>query len=191
MADYRSGEVKPHEAVLGLLAQGRTTVEGLKGRLEREFPHANYSPNTANMALRRLADKGHAQLVEHGGGDADVYEITRPGLSILEDWLYEVVSVPSPQRDTMQAKLAFVPPSGLGRLLGIIKVLEEAAAHQYGVEHGKIKTISLNRLVEGNPDLELQRIRHQFTANLWGQEQKRLARLRVDLEAFRAKHGAD
>jgi DNA-binding PadR family transcriptional regulator len=192
MREYRSGEVTPHEAVLGLLAQGRTTVEGLKGRLEREFPNANYSPNTASMALKRLAAKGHARLIEHGGEDsADVYEITRPGLNVLEDWLYEIASVPAPQRDAMQAKLAFVPTGGVGRLVAIIKVLEDAAAHQYGVEHGKIKTLNIGGRVEGNPDLELQCIRHQFTANLWGQESKRLAGLRKDLERFHSKHGGD
>jgi hypothetical protein len=144
------------------------------------------------MALRRLAAKGHARLVEHGGEDAaDVYEITLPGMNVLEDWLYEIASVPAPQRDAMQAKLAFVPADGAGRLVAIIKVLEEAAAHQYGVEHGKIKTLNIGGRVEGNPDLELQCIRHQFTANLWGQESKRLAGLRKDLERFQAKHGGD
>jgi DNA-binding PadR family transcriptional regulator len=190
MREYRSGEVTPHEAVLGLIAQGRTTVAGLKGRLEREFPHANYAPNTASMALRRLAAKGQARLVEHGGEDAaDVYEITGPGMGVLEDWLYEIVSVPAPQRDSIQAKLAFLPADGVGRLVAIIKVLEEAAAHQYGVEHGKIKTLNIGGRVAGNPGLELQCIRHQFTANLWGQEQKRLAGLRKDLEKFRDRHG--
>jgi DNA-binding PadR family transcriptional regulator len=190
MREFRSGEVTPHEAVLGLLAQGRTTVAGLKGRLEREFPHANYAPNTASMALRRLAAKGQARLVEHGGEDAaDVYEITGPGMGVLEDWLYEIVSVPAPQRDSIQAKLAFLPADGVGRLVAIIKVLEEAAAHQYGVEHGKIKTLNIGGRVAGNPGLELQCIRHQFTANLWGQEQKRLAGLRKDLEKFRDRHG--
>ncbi len=190
MREFRSAEVTPHEAVLGLLAQGRTTVAGLKGRLEREFPHANYAPNTASMALRRLAAKGQARLVEHGGEDgADVYEITGQGMGVLEEWLYEIVSVPAPQRDSIQAKLAFLPADGAGRLLAIIKVLEEAAAQQYGVEHGRIKTLNIGGRVAGNPDLELQCIRHQFTANLWGQEQKRLAGLRKDLERFRDKHG--
>jgi DNA-binding PadR family transcriptional regulator len=192
MREYGSGEVTPHEAVLGLLAQGRATVGGLRGRLEREFPHANYSPNTARMALRRLADKGHARLVEHGGDDAaDVYEITQPGMRVFEEWLYEIVSVPGPQRDGMRARLAFVPASGVGRLVAIIKVLEEAAALQYGVEHGKVKTLNISGRVKGNQDLELQCIRHQFTANLWGQEAKRLAGLRRDLERFHAKYGGD
>jgi DNA-binding PadR family transcriptional regulator len=190
MREYSSGEVTPHEAVLGLIAKGRNTVTGLKGRLEREFPHANYAPNTASTALKRLAAKGQVRLVEHGGDDAgDVYEITRQGMNVLEEWLYEIASVPAPQRDAIQAKLAFVPADGVGRLVGIIKVLEEAAAHQYGVEHGKVKTLTIGGRVEGNPGLELQRIRHQFTANLWGYESKWLAALRKDLERFHAKHG--
>jgi len=192
MREFRSGEVTPHEAVLGLIAQGRTTVAGLRVRLEREFPHANYAPNTATMALRRLAAKGQVRLVEHGGDDArDVYEITRQGTNVLEEWLYEIASVPAPQRDAIQARLAFVPADGVGRLVAIIKVLEEAAAHQYGVEHGRIKTLNIGGRVEGNPELELQCIRHQFTANLWGQESKRLVRLRNDLERFHARHGGD
>jgi DNA-binding PadR family transcriptional regulator len=192
MREYKSGEVTPHEAVLGLIAQGRMTVGSLRLRLEREFPHANYAPNTARMALKRLADKGHVRLVEHGGDDAaDVYEITQEGMRVFEEWLYEIASVPAPQRDSIQAKLAFLPAHGVGRLLSIVKVLEEAAAHQYGVEHGKIKTLNIGGRVEGNADLELQCIRHQFTANLWGQEQKRLAGLRNSLEAFRARHGGD
>lgn len=192
MREYSSGEVTPHEAVLGLIAQGRTTVAGLRVRLEREFPHANYAPNTATTALRRLADKGHVRLVEHGGDDAgDVYEITRQGMGILEDWLYEIVSIPAPQRDAVQAKLAFVPADGVGRLLAIVRVLEEAAAQQYGVEHGRIKTLNIGGRVDGNAGLELQCIRHQFTASLWGQESKRLAGLRRDLERFHARHGGD
>jgi DNA-binding PadR family transcriptional regulator len=192
MREYSSGEVTPHEAVLGLIAQGRTTVAGLRSRLEREFRHANYAPNTASTALRRLAAKGHVRLVEHGGDDAgDIYEITRQGMSVFEDWLYEIASVPATQRDAMQAKLAFLPAHGAGRLMAIVKVLEEAAAQQYGVEHGKIKTLNIGGRVEGNPDLELQCIRHQFTASLWGQESKRLAGLRKDLERFHAKHGDD
>jgi DNA-binding PadR family transcriptional regulator len=192
MREYSSGEVTPHEAVLGLISQGRTTVADLRGRLEREFPHANYAPNTASTALRRLAAKGHVRLVEHGGEDArDIYEITRQGMNVLEDWLYDIVSVPAPQRDSIQAKLAFVPAGGVGRLVAIVRVLEEAAAQQYGVEHGKIKTLNIGGQVEGNPDLELQCIRHQFTANMWGQEAKRLAGLRKDLERFHAKHGGD
>ena len=192
MREYRSGEITPHEAVLGLIAQGRTTVAGLRGRLEREFPHANYSPNTARMALKRLADKGDVRLVEHGSYDGgDVYEITRQGMGAFEDWLYEIASVPAPQRDAIQAKLAFVPAHGVGRLMAIVKVLEDAAAQQYGVEHGKIKTINFGGRVEGNPGLELQCIRHQFTASMWGQESKRLAGLRQDLEKFYAKHGGE
>jgi hypothetical protein len=192
MREYSSGEVTPHEAVLGLIAQGRSTVAGLRGRLEREFPHANYAPNTASTALRRLAAKGHVRLVEHGGDDAgDIYEITPKGMGVFEDWLYEIVSVPAPQRDSVQAKLAFVPADGIDRLIGIIKVLEEAAAQQYGVEHGKIKTLNIGGKVEGNTGLELQCIRHQFTASLWGQESKRLAGLRKDLERFHAEHGRD
>jgi DNA-binding PadR family transcriptional regulator len=192
MSDYRSGEVTPHEAVLGLLAQGRTSVGSLRSRLEREFPHANYAPNTARTALKRLAEKGHARLVEHGGDyAADVYEITRQGMNAFEEWFYEIASVPTAQRDSIQAKLAFLPADGAGRLLGIIKVLEEAASLQYGVEHGRIKTLNIGKRVEGNADLELQCIRHQYTANLWGREQKALAGLRNDLERFRAKHGGD
>ncbi len=192
MREYRSGEVTPHEAVLGLIAQGRTTVAGLKGRLERQFPHANYAPNTASQALKRLAAKGQVRLVEHGGDDSeDIYEITRQGMNVYEDWLYEIVSVPAPQRDSIQAKLAFLPADGVGRLVAIVKVLEEAAAQQYGVEHGRIKTLNIGGRVAGNPDLELQCIRHQFTASLWVQESKRLAGLRKDLEKFRAKHGSD
>ncbi len=192
MRDYSSEEVTPHEAVLGLIAQGRTTVAGLRTRLEREFPHANYAPNTASTALKRLTAKGQVRLVTHGGEDAgNVYEITPQGMGVLEDWLYEIVSVPAPQRDGIQAKLAFVPAHGVGRLMAIVKVLEEAAAQQYGVEHGKIKTLNIGGRVEGNPDLELQCIRHQFTASLWGQESKRLAGLRKDLERFYAKHGDD
>jgi DNA-binding PadR family transcriptional regulator len=191
MREYSSGEVTPHEAVLGLVARGRTTVAGLRVRLEREFPHANYAPNTANIALRRLATKGHVRLVEPGHDAAeDIYEITRQGMKVFEEWLYEIPSVPATQRDSMQAKLAFLPPHGAGRLLGIVKVHEEAAAQQYGVEHGRIKTLNIDGRVDGNADLELQCIRHQFTANLWGQEQKRLAGMRKDLERFQARHGA-
>jgi len=192
MREFRSGEITPHEAVLGLIAQGRTTVASLRVRLEREFPHANYAPNTAAMAVRRLAAKGQVRLVGEDGGDAvEVYEITQQGMNVFEEWLYEIVSVPAPMRDAIQARLAFVPASGVGRLVAIIKVLEEAAAHQYGVEHGRIKTLNIGGRVEGNPNLELQCIRHQFTANLWGGESKWLAKLRNDLERFHAKHGGD
>jgi DNA-binding PadR family transcriptional regulator len=190
MREYRTGEATPHEAVLGLMAQGRNTIAGIRTRLEREFPYANYSPNTATMALKRLADKGHVRLLEHSGDDdANVYEITPEGIRVFEDWLYELASVPAPQRDAMQAKLAFLPPHGALRLLAIVKVLEEAAAHQYGVEHGAIKTLRLGGKVEGNADLELQCIRHHFTASLWGHESQRLAGLRKDLELLHTKHG--
>jgi hypothetical protein len=57
------------------------------------------------------------------------------------------------------------------------------------VEHGRIKTLNINGRAAGNPNLELQCIRHQFTASIWGGEQKRLARLRKDLESFQAEHG--
>lgn len=192
MREYSSGEVKPHEAVLGLIALGRTTVAGLRSRLEREFPHANYAPNTASTALPRLAAKGHVRLVQQASDEArDIYEITPQGMSIVEDWLYEIASVPAPQRNAIQAKLAFVGASGVPRLIGIVKVLEEAAAQQYGVEHGKIKTLTFGGRIDGNPDQELQRIRHHFTANLWGQESKRLAGLRKDLERFHTRHGGE
>jgi len=192
MREYSSGEVTPHEAVLGLMAQGRASVLGLRGRLEREFPHANYPPNLAGSALRRLAAKGHVRLVEEGVDDArTIYEITREGMNVLESWLYDIASIPAPQRDAIQAKLAFVPADGIGRFIAIIKVLEEAAALQYGVEHGNVRTLRLERPVDGNPGLELQCIRHQFTASLWGHESKRLATLRKSLEAFRARHGGD
>jgi DNA-binding PadR family transcriptional regulator len=192
MREFSSGEVTPHDAVLGLIAQGRTTVAGLRSRLDREFPHANFAPNTASTALKRLAEKGQVRLVEHGGDDAvEMYEITQKGMGIFERWLYEIVSIPSPQRDAIHGKLAFLPIDGVGRLVAIVKVLEEAAAQQYGVEHGKIKTLNIGGRVDGNSDLELQCIRHQFTASLWGQESKRLAGLRKDLERFHAKHGED
>ena len=192
MREFSSGEVTPHDAALGLIARGRTTVADLRSRLEKEFPQANFAPNTASTALKRLVEKGQVRLVEHGDGDAvDIYEITQKGMGKFEDWLYELASSPSPQRDGIQGKLAFLPAHGVGRLLAIVKVLEDAAAQQYGVEHGKIKTLNLGGRVDGNSDLELQCIRHQFTASLWGQESKRLAGLRKDLERFHAKHGED
>jgi DNA-binding PadR family transcriptional regulator len=190
MGEYRTGEATPLEAVLGLISQGPTTVAALRARLEREFPHANFSPNTASMALKRLAEKGQVRIAEHRSDHAEnIFEITPEGMSLFEEWLYELASVPATQRDAMQAKLTFLPAEGVDRLMAIAKVLEEAAAQQYGVEHGKIKTLTLGRKVDGNATLELQCIRHQFTASLWGQESKRLAGLRKDLERFRARHG--
>jgi len=195
MPDYSSGEIKPTEAVLGLIAQGRTTVAGLRARLDRAFPHANYAPNTVTNALPRLTAKGHIRLVKHGGDDdAAIYEITREGMTVFEDWLYEIASIPTPQRDAIQAKLAFLPAAGadgIARFLAIIKVLEDAAACEYGAEHGKIKTLHLSGSVADNPDLELECIQRQYTANRWGYEAKALAHLRKSLEAFEAKHGAE
>ena len=192
MGEYRTGEATPHDVVLGLIAQRRNTVGGIRTRLEREFPHANYSPNAASMALKRLAEKGQVRLVEHGSDHAaDVYEITRQGMRFFEEWLYELASVPATQRDAMQAKLTFLTAHGAERLIAIVKVMEEAAAHQYGVEHGAIKTLNLGGKVDGNEHLELQCIRHQFTASLWGHEAQRLAGLRKDLERFHEKHGGD
>jgi DNA-binding PadR family transcriptional regulator len=192
MRDYSSGEVRPTEAVLGLIAQGRSTVAGLRARLERAFPHANYAPNTVNNALPRLTAKGHIRLVKQGGdNDADIYEITREGMAVFEDWLYEIASVPTAQRDAIQGKLAFLPATGVPRFIAIIKVLEDAAAHEYGVEHGKIKTLNFGGRVEGNADLELECIQRQYTANRWGHEAKGLAALRKNLEAFEAKHGGE
>lgn len=191
MREYGSGEITPHEAVLGLISQGRSTVAGLRLRLDKEFPHANYAPNTATTALRRLARKNHVRLVRAGDDSAeDLYEITEEGLAQVEEWLYELMSVPAPLRDALQAKLAFVPPHGVARLVGIVRILEDAAAQQYGVEHAKIKTLGIGSVVEGNYLLELQLIRHHFTANLWGQEAKRLAGLRRDLERLQANFDA-
>jgi DNA-binding PadR family transcriptional regulator len=187
MAEYGTGEIKPHEAVLGLMACGRSSAGALKHRLEREFPQANYAPNTANTALRRLADKGHVRVLDPDGrASEDVYEITQQGLDVFESWLYDMVAIPAPLRDPLQAKLAFVRPDGVGGLISIIRVLEEAAAHQYGVEHGRLRTLHVARGITGKPDLELQSIRHKYTASLWGHEAKRLAKLRKDLEQLQA-----
>jgi hypothetical protein len=71
MREYSSGEVTPHEAVLGLMAQGRASVLGLRGRLEREFPHANYPPNLAGSAkhAQQLAQDPPGTIPQAGGVD--------------------------------------------------------------------------------------------------------------------------
>jgi DNA-binding PadR family transcriptional regulator len=188
MREYSSGEVTPHEAVLGLIAQGRSTVAALHSRLDKAFPHANYAPNTARTGLKRLAEKGQVRLVREGEEPSqDEYEITELGLRLFEERLYETAIVPAPLRDAVLAKLAFVRPHGVARLIGIVKALEDAAAQQYGSEHGKINTLNISGLVDGNPNLELQRIRLKYTATVWGQETKRLASLRKELEDFQEK----
>jgi DNA-binding PadR family transcriptional regulator len=190
MREYSSGEVTPHEAVLGLIALGRSTVAALHGRLDKEFPHANLPPNTARTGLTRLARKGHVRLVREGEERAqDLYEITELGLRRSEELLYEAVSIPAPLRDALQAKLAFVRPhaASMGKLIDVIGALEDAAADQFGIEHGKINALNIGRRVEGNPQLELQRIRLKYTATIWGQEAKRLASLRKELEDFRER----
>jgi DNA-binding PadR family transcriptional regulator len=176
-------------AVLGLISQGRSTAAALHSRLDSEFPHANYAPNAAHTGLARLAQKGQVRLVREGEQPPqDVYEITELGLRRFEEWLYEIAIVPTPLRDPLQGKLMFIPSSdnGIERLIETIRTFEEAAAHNYGSEHGKINTLSISGL-DGNPRLELQRIRLKYTATVWGQEAKRLASLRRELEEFQAK----
>jgi len=188
MREYGSGEVTPHMAVLGLVARRRGTVAAVHGRLEQEFPHANYAPNATRTALKRLAAKGHVRLVREGEGPAqDLYEITELGLSRFEEWLYESAIVPTPQRDQLQGRLAFVELDGVERLIEIVKASEDAAAHRYGSEHGKINTLNIGGRVEGNPELELRRMRLKYTATAWGQEAKRLSSLRSELEDFQER----
>ncbi len=183
-ATYKSGEVAPQMAVLGLLSQGSSTVAALGHRLEKEFPHANYAPNTARTGLRRLAEKSETRLIREGEGPGDdLYEITELGLENFENWLYGASITPMPLRDPLHGKLAFVGPADIGGLIATVKALEEAAAHNFAGEHGKISALGLSR-VQGDPRRELRRIRLAFAATLWGQEVKRLMALRAQLEAF-------
>lgn len=187
MPVYGSGEVTPQMAVLGLISQGRSTVAALGQRLEKEFPHANYAPNSARTGLLRLAKKGDVRLVREGEGPSeDLFEITELGLGNFEEWLYKVAIIPMPLRDPLQGKLTFVGPDDIVGLVEKVKAFEDAAARNFGDEHGKISTLSLGG-VDGNPRLELQRIRLSFTATMWGQEAKRLMALRQQLEDFQAK----
>lgn len=187
MPVYGSGEVTPQMAVLGLISQGRSTVAALGQRLEKEFPHANYAPNSARTGLLRLAKKGDVRLVREGEGPSeDLFEITELGLGNFEEWLYKVAIIPMPLRDPLQGKLTFVGPDDIAGLVEKVKAFEDAAARNFGDEHGKISTLSLGG-VDGNPRLELQRIRLSFTATMWGQEAKRLMALRQQLEDFQAK----
>jgi len=189
MRAYGSGDLTPLMAVLGLISQGRSTAAALHSRLDSEFPHANYAPNAAHTGLARLAQKGHVRLVREGEEPPqDVYEITELGLRHFEEWLYEIAIVPAPLRDPLQGKLTFIGPSpdGIAQLIETVRAFEEAAAHNYGTEHGKINTLSISGL-EGNPRLELQRIRLKYTATVWGQEAKRLSSLRRELEDFQTK----
>jgi hypothetical protein len=188
MQAYSSGDVTPQRAVLGLLAQGRGTVAALYERLLEEFPDANYAPNTAHNSLPRLAAKGHARFVHEGEEPSqDVYEITELGLLDIDEWIFDAALVPTPLRDPVQGKLAFIgpSPSSLGRFIKIVELLEKATADRFGQEHGKIDTLNIRGVT--NPGLELQRIRLKYRASKWGGETKRLTALRKELEEFKAK----
>jgi DNA-binding PadR family transcriptional regulator len=184
MGDHSTGEATPHWAVLGLISQGRTTVAALRDRLDREFPKANYPPNAARTVLQRLAEKGQARLVREGDAPAEsLYEITTQGQRELDGWVYEVIP---PLRDAMHAKLTFLEPSQIARLIEAVRLCEDAALRSYGVEKGEASRLTL-RGVDGNSRLELQLIKRRYTSNLWGQEAKRLTALRHELEELQAK----
>jgi DNA-binding PadR family transcriptional regulator len=191
MREYGSGEVTPHMAVLGLMSQGRSTAAALHDRLAREFPQANYAPNSARTGLVRLAKKGQVRVVREGEEPSqDIYEITDLGLRVLEEWLYETTIPPAPLRDPVQGKLAFVGPPDIGRLIETVRAFEEAAGRNYGTEHGKVHTLSLRGVADRSPRLELQLIRLKYTTTLWGQEAKRLTVLRQELEDLQEKLAA-
>jgi len=188
MGQYSSGNMKPRMAVLGLLAQGRTTAVALARSIEQEFPHANFAPNSAHSNLPRLADGGQARLVEQGQQTSlDVYEITDLGLREFQEWLYEVAIVPLPLRDPLYGKLVFIGPSreSVGRLIKIVELFESATQARFGSEQGKINTLNIRGVK--SPRVELQRIGLTYTAARWGGEARRLTALREGLEEFHAK----
>jgi hypothetical protein len=182
MPTYGSGALKPQMAVLGLLSQGRGTVASIATRLSSDFPHANYAPNSAHTSLPRLAEKGHARLVREGEESSEnLYEITPPGLRHFEEWLHDVAIVPLPLSEPLHGKLAFIDLKGIGKAIEMVRVYEEAAASKYGSIHGLIHALTIRNLA-GSPSLELDRIRLEYTATLWGQQAQRLTGLREKLE---------
>jgi DNA-binding PadR family transcriptional regulator len=189
MQEHRSSDVTPHEAVLCVIAQRPGTVAEIRARLGREFPYANYPPNTAGTALPRLARKHAVRLVRSGEESAeDFYEITERGLADLERWLYDLISIPLPLRDPLQARLLHVPPRGVPRLTGIVKILAEASAEKYGAEQAKVKALTFVADSTGSAEAELRLIMHQYTANLWALKTQVLTKLNRALEEFQATH---
>jgi DNA-binding PadR family transcriptional regulator len=187
MRAYGSGDLTPQMAVLGLMSQGRGSVAAIATRLSREFPHANYPRNSAHTGLPRLAEKGHVRLVREGEESSeDLYEITPPGLQHFQDWLHDVAIVPPPLREPLHGKLAFIDLKGIGKGIEMIRVYEDAAASKYGSMHGLVHALSI-RDHRGSPSLELDRIRLEYTATLWGQQTQRLTGLREKLEHLQSR----
>ena len=169
-------------AVLGLLTRGRASVATVHTRLSEEFPHSNFPRNSAYTGLPRLADKGWVRLVRPGEESSeDIYEITPHGLEAFEHWLHGIAVMPPPIRDPLHGKLAFVGLDGLDRIIEIVKEYEKAASKAYSSAHGEVHALTI-RGVAGRPQLKLDRIRHEFTATLWGQQTLRLSGLREKLE---------
>jgi DNA-binding PadR family transcriptional regulator len=191
MQAYSAGDVNPQRAVQGLLAQGRTTAAALYERLLEAFPDANYAPNTALKSLPRLAAKGFARIVQEGEESSqDVYEITEEGLLDNDEWIFDAELVPTPLRDPVQGKLAFIgpTPARIDQFIKIVELFEKATSDRFGKEQGKLTTLNLRGVT--NSRLELQRIRLKYTASKWGGEAKRLTALRKELEEFKAKLAA-
>jgi DNA-binding PadR family transcriptional regulator len=174
-------------AVLGLVSQGRGSVATVTLRLSKEFPDANFPRNSAHTGLPRLAEKRYVRLVREGEESSqDIYEITDLGLRRFEEWLHDVAVVPPPLRDPLQGKLTFIDVAELGSIIEMARAYEDAAVDQYANAHGKVSALTI-RDVTGSPSLELNRIRLEYTATLWGQQAKRMTGLREKLENLRSR----
>lgn len=186
MSADRSGELTPQMAVLGLIARGPNSIATIAARLNREFPHANFARNTAHNALPRLATHGYTRVVREGEQSTDnVYEITPKGLRHFEERLYDEADR-YVQRDPVGGLLAFTALEHLGRTIETVRAYEEAAADRYAATHGLIHGLTIRDLA-GSPSLELERIRLEYLAALWGQQAKRMTGVREKLEHLQAR----
>lgn len=133
----------PQIMVLGIVAERSGTVADIQRRLSDLFCSADFASNSAHGSLPRLAKKGYVRLVEKGAEPTgDRYEITKPGVEHLRDWVRR--SPPRPaMREPIHGKVEFATLDELAEV--IIMVRAEVLACQLASDEAHERMLSEQR----------------------------------------------
>ncbi len=182
----------PQIMVLGIVAERSGTVSDIQRRLSDLFCSADFAPNSAHGSLPTLAEKGYVRLVEKGAeATGDRYEITKPGIKHLRDWVRSAPPRPA-MREPIHGKVEFATLDELAEVIIMVRAevrscqlaSDEAHERMLSEQRSRVAARGKHKGWQQELDDELSSAHQEDVTLMWDEIAERRRKLGDKLEAI-------